>query len=243
MEENKIRAVIIDDEVRNNEFLADLIREYCPTVDVVEQATTVDSGLAAIIKYEPDIVFLDVEIHSDSGFDILAAIKNRDVYVIIVSAYEKYALMAIKHNAVDYILKPVRITDLVGSVDRYYAMQERKTMRVSEPATQVRMLKISNRDHVVFINCYDIIFIEVVNVIAVIHTRDGQKLLSSKGLRETLEDLPQDVFVRTHNSYAINKLEVHKFLRSKNGSLLMSDGTQIPISETRKKFVLEALNI
>ncbi|MBL7772102.1 MAG: response regulator transcription factor [Chitinophagaceae bacterium] len=243
MEENKIRAILIDDENLNNDFLADLIREYCPTVDVVHMATTVDAGLAAIIKYEPDLVFLDIEINGDSGFDILSAIKNRDVYVIIVSAYEKYALMAIRHNAVDYILKPIRITDLVGSIDRYYAMQERKTLRVSEPSTQVRMLKVSNRDHVIFINCFDIIYIEVVNVIAVIHTRDKQKILSSKGLRETLEDLPQDVFVRTHNSYAVNKLEVYKYLKSKNGSLLMSDGTQIPISETRRKFVFEALNL
>lgn len=238
-----IKTIVIDDEEINNRLLISLLKEYCPAVEVVASANSVHDGLAAIMKHKPNLLYLDIEIHDRSGFDILHIIENPEVYVVVVSAYEKYALQAIKHNAHDYILKPIQIDELIRSVNKYISYYTKSTVKEPEPTTPPKMLNVASKDQVEFINTREIIYLEAKNTSTIIFTADKKKYVASKPIKDIMEQLPAQGFLRVHKSYAVNLEQIDKYLRSRNGSLMMKNGIEIPIAESKKMEVIKILKL
>lgn len=113
-----IPAIIVDDDRINIKFLSNLILTYCPEISIVETATNVEDGIKALVLHKPQLLFLDIEIHSQTGFDILNLFEDASIQVIFITAHEKYAIKAIQYEVVDYVLKPIKIEDLLAAVKR-----------------------------------------------------------------------------------------------------------------------------
>ena len=113
-----INAVIVEDELHSRETLKNMVCEFCPDVSIVEMAPSVETGIVIIQKHRPDLVFLDIEMQKATGFDLLEKVQNLDFEVIFTTAYEHYALKAIKFSAIDYLLKPIDIGELQQAISK-----------------------------------------------------------------------------------------------------------------------------
>lgn len=239
-----IRTVLIDDERANIELLKNLCRTYCPDVEIIGTAMNVDDGIQMIIQEKPDLIFLDIEIHDQTGFDILKVVPRYEYFVIMVTAYEKYAIQAIKNDAIDYLLKPVQLEELISAVDKVRKALSSIRETILKPTVDpIEFLSVHYKDHIDLIRFDNILFLEVQNTSTRICVKPNQSLISSRTLKEHEAMLPTAHFMRIHNSYIVNIREVKKFIRSKTGSVVMSNDQEVPISASRKKDFLDRLNL
>lgn len=240
-----ISAVIVDDERINIKLLAGLIKNYCPDVEIVDTATNVNDGIKAVVRHKPQILFLDIEIHDKTGFDILKVIDEPSLQVVLITAYEKYAVQAFKYSVVDYLLKPIRIEDLVVAVKRCKArIQELKDNAANNNLLneETDVLGIYEKDNITLLRFHEIIYLGAKGSYTEIGTNNNKKYVSSRSLKENEETLPANLFIRVHNSFVVNVHHIMKCIRNKNGLLVMRDGSNIPISASRKKEVYEKLH-
>ncbi len=240
-----IPAIIVDDDRINIKFLSNLILTYCPEISIVETATNVEDGIKALVLHKPQLLFLDIEIHSQTGFDILNLFEDASIQVIFITAHEKYAIKAIQYEVVDYVLKPIKIEDLLAAVKRckvrLQSLQEpRQKYHTAQDIQQV--LSIHHKESIELIRYNEIIFIQSFNNHTEIFTNQGKKIVTKRALKEIYTTLPSTLFIRVHNSYIINIMHVSKYIRTKNGTLLMSSGIEIPISSSKKKEVMDYFN-
>lgn len=242
----KHKAIIIDDERINIQLLSSLIESYCPEIELVSTATNVDKGLALIQEQTPDILFLDIEIHDKTGFDILNLVEDKSLQVILITAYEKYAIQAFKYGVVDYILKPIKIDELKSAVERSItriAEQANKANEAMILKDDAEFLKVYNKDSVELLPVVDILYMEAEGGCTRIVTTKKSKILSTRSLKEHEDLLSEKLFLRVHHSYVINITHVKKYVKGKNGSFIMSDDSHVPISATRKKEVISRLRL
>lgn len=249
---NPMRTLIIDDEPEACMLLAECLRSYDRELEVAGTAHTVADGIAAIRRLQPDLLFLDVRLSPGSGFDILNAFGEADFGVIFVTAYEEYAINAIRFSALDYLLKPIDPDQLAVAVER--ALQ-RNLNQNRKARIDVFRENIANDQH-----SYSRLVIPTIGGFEVIRTgdiryckadrnytdfflRDGQKLTSAKTLKMYEEILSAHGFFRAHTSYLINLAFVKSFRRQKKGgNIVLDDGAELPLSEARKKeFMLHFL--
>src|ERR1017187_3556412 len=161
-----MKAILIDDENGSRESLAKLLERYCPKILIVAKADSMTSGLTAIQLHEPDLVFLDIEMPNGSGFDLLEKIKEIDFDVIFTTAYDHYAIRAIKFSAVDYLLKPIDPEELILAVKRAEDKQHSSKTASDQYKVLLSNIKSGNKlkkvaipdgDGLIFINLGDII--------------------------------------------------------------------------------------
>lgn len=238
-----LRTIIIDDEQPNIELLINLTEKYCKEIEIVGTADNVNDGLELIVNLKPDLLFLDVELHSHSGFEILNAIDIDKLNVVMVTAFEKYAIQAFKHLVKGYLLKPVIITELVSVVQKIEKLvQKQKGIAEAMQAIDTtRLLAISSKEQIELVQLEDVIRLEADGSYTLIHCVDGSIHLSSRHLKEYEEKLPTSHFIRVHNSHIVNIKFVQKILRTRNGNLVMIDNTEIPISPNRKKDISDRI--
>jgi two-component system, LytTR family, response regulator len=243
----KLKTVIVDDEQDAVEFINSIIGEYCSSLEVVAKANNVVQGVAAIKDNKPDLVFLDVEMPNGNGFDLLAQFPEKDFDVIFITAFNHYAIKAIKFSAVDYILKPININEFIEAVNRVVKKRsERHTpgneslkilmenLRTSPPSR----LAIPTADGMEYLNPREIIRIEADRSYSWFYLMGGRKILVSKHLKEFQELLSDRYFFRSHNSHLINLKYVKKYVRKEGGYIEMIDGGIIPVSRNRKDLFL-----
>ncbi len=242
----KVKALIVDDEKDAVGFISSIIREYCPRLEVVGTASSASEGSKIIIEKNPDLVFLDVEMPHGSGFDLLATFPDKSFDVIFITAFNHYAIRAIKFSAVDYILKPININEFIEAVNKvihkrstlhgrpqnYQALFE--NLNSSSPSK----LAIPTADGMEYLNTKEIIRIEADRSYCWFYLTDKRKILVSKNLKEYQELLDQRNFFRPHNSHLINLDFVKKFIRHEGGSVEMTDGSFIPVSRLRRDLFL-----
>jgi len=242
----KVKALIVDDEKDAVGFISSIIREYCPRLEVVGTASSASEGSKIIIEKNPDLVFLDVEMPHGSGFDLLATFPDKSFDVIFITAFNHYAIRAIKFSAVDYILKPININEFIEAVNKvihkrsthggrpqsYQALFE--NLKSSTPSK----LAIPTGEGMEYLNTKEIIRIEADRSYCWFFLTDRRKILVSKNLKEFQELLDQRNFLRPHNSHLINLDFVKKFIRHEGGSIEMTDGSHIPLSRLRRDLFL-----
>lgn len=241
-----LRAVIIDDEPDAVQFIESLISEYCEDVEVVGKAHSARQGVDVIRDTTPELVFLDVQMPHGTGFDLLSSFPEKTFDVIFITAYNHYAIQAIKFSAVDYILKPININEFIEAVKK---VQEKSTsneyhnlnyqaLLENIKAPRPSKLAIPTTEGIEYLNTGDIIRLEADRSYSWFFMNDGNKHLVSRNLKEYQELLTDMNFFRPHNSHLINLEHVHKFIRHEGGYIEMSDGSTVPISRGKRDLFL-----
>lgn len=243
----KLKTIVVDDEQDAVNFICSIISEYCSSLEVVGTAGDVSRAVQVINEKKPDLVFLDVEMPNGSGFDLLVQFPEKEFDVIFITAFNHYAIKAIKFSAVDYILKPVNINEFIDAVSRVVKKRSEKSsqsnenlrvlmenLRTSPPSR----LAIPTADGMEYLNPKDIIRIEADRSYSWFFLAGNRKTLVSRHLKEFQELLGDRNFFRSHNSHLINLKYVKKYIRKEGGYIEMTDGSVIPVSRNRKDLFL-----
>lgn len=244
-----IKTVIIDDENDAIQFITSLVEEYCPDLRIVATAQSAAEGTDVIRREDPDLVFLDVEMPRGTGFDLLSNFPEKTFDVIFVTAFNHYAIKAIKFSAVDYILKPINISEFVESVNKVIAKREGKEQSPREYRTLLENLSTSipsklaipTSDGMEYLKTGDIVRIEADRSYSWFYLADGNKYLVSRNLKEYQELLSDYNFFRSHNSHIINLHHVKKYIRHEGGYIIMSDESTVPLSRGKKDVFLSQM--
>ncbi len=245
-----LNAIIVDDDIRDKEVLEMLLVRYCSAeIQVSGTAGNIDAAYQLILMSNPDIVFLDIELAGGSGFDLLRKFNEYNFKVIFVTAYDQYAIKAIKFNALDYVLKPVDIAELVNAVKKV-KVNENKSFdgelknlmkNLANPHHKSNRLAIPVLNGFKLITVESILYCEAKKEYTDIICTDHQTICSSVNLGEYEELLQDYSFCRVHHSFLVNKDHVTQYIKGEGGELLMGNNTSIPVSRRRKQDVLDWL--
>lgn len=245
-----IKAVIIDDNPEIRYTNRKLLSEYFIEIELVGEADSVDTGYDLIRNTNPDIVLLDIEIIGGTGFQLLQKLKPYTFKLIFITAFDNFALKAIKFHAIDYILKPVNASEFqeavqntIDLIHKNFNTSEqngdflRGLKQKSDP--QKIVLRTSNAMHL--INISDILFCKNDNSYTTFYLCKGEKVMVSKGIvfYETL--LKESGFIRPHQSYLVNLQHIKKVDKTDGGFIILDTGAEIPISSRRKKDLIQLL--
>jgi len=245
-----MQTVIIDDEQHNRENLIQLLKNYCPDVFVSGEAAGVEDGAKIIAEQQPELVFLDIQLHDRSGFELLQRPGINNFEVIFVTAYDIYGIQAVKFAALDYLLKPIDIEELKSAVEkaRSAIAKKQKNERLEylidylrdENRTQPKIaLPLFNETR--YVNIDDIIRCEADNTYTFFMLTLGERILVSKTLKEYAQILGGHGFLRTHQSHLVNLKYVKSWLKEDGGTILLKDESKIPVSKLNRDKVKEAL--
>lgn len=245
-----LKAIVIDDERMARTLLKGMIEELRPELQVVELCADLPSGIKAIYKHKPDLVFLDIEMPGHSGLEILSFFKEDDIQfsIIFTTAYNQYAVQAFKLSALDYLLKPVTAGDLEQAIDRF-SKHKTPLTNVAQFSENFAMdgtkrLAINTVNSVRFVDLSQIIYIKADGAYTQILLADEGIVTSSKGLKyyeEVLQE--QNQFMRCHKSYLVNLSFVKEYVKTDGGYLLLSNKQQISISYEKVNEMLKRISI
>lgn len=246
-----LSAVIVEDEKRSRESLTGLLKLYCKNVNVVAEADGVRSGIEAIAMNNPDIVFLDIQMPDGSGFKLLESIKHINFSIIFTTAYDQFAIKAIKFSAIDYLLKPIFPDDLIEAVKKAekntISKKSQQNVEVllenfRKPEYEPPKIVLSTAEKIHVVKVKDIIRCESDNYYTRYFFIDGKKLLISKTLKENEELLCDYNFIRPHKSHLINVLYIKSYNKQDGGFINMTDGSVVPVSRRKKEKILEIIS-
>lgn len=242
-----IKAVIIDDEVHCLETLSMLLAEYCPGIEVIDRCRSAKQGLEVIAKHHPDIVFLDIEMPSLNGFEMLELLPRISFAIIFTTSYDQYAIRAIRFSALDYLLKPIDPKELVNAVKKVaqknqlpMAEQFEMLLRQIRGKSGFNKLAIPTVEGFELLPVDDIIYCEANDNYTQVFLKGKNKIVACRTLKEVEEQLHElPFFVRVHHSYLVNLNEVIKYIRGEGGYVVMSNGTSVNVSRSRKEALIK----
>lgn len=245
-----MNVIIIDDEIANIENLQHLLQKHCKQVQVMATATTIHQAVGLIKMHRPDLVFLDIQMGRHNGFDLLKLLPDRTFEVIFITAYDQYGIQAVKFSALDYLLKPVDIDDLVAAVSkaekRLLAVKNNGQLDfllqyLKNPGLQNTRIALPQLQEIRYVFIRDIIRCEAENTYTFFFLENGEKILVSRPLKEYSDLLKPCGFLRTHQTHLVNPAFVKSWLKEDGGSLLMLNGEKIPVSKPNREQVKQAL--
>ncbi|CAN5590866.1 LytTR family DNA-binding domain-containing protein [soil metagenome] len=246
-----IKAITIDDEEHCLKSLSMQLADFCPVVTLVASCNTAEKGLQAIKKFEPDLVFLDIEMPVMNGFELLEQFSEINFAIIFTTSYDQYAIKAFKFSALDYLLKPVDPDELQVAVQKVI---ENRHLPMAEQF-QILLKQVNGKQHTGFnklavptaegfelIKIDQLLYLEANDNYTHLHLNSKRKIVACRSLRQMEEQLYDFAyFLRVHNSFVVNLNEVNKYVRGEGGYLVMSDGANIHVSRTRKDALLKFL--
>ena len=244
-----IKAVIIDDEPYCCEILAAMLESDCRDVEIIGICNNGPDALAAIKKFSPDIVFLDVEMPRMNGFEMLEQLPVINFHLIFTTSYDQYALRAIRFSAIDYLLKPIDREELKKAVqkvkDRLQApipqQLEILMQKLKQPAIPINKIALPTMEGLQMIPVDNIISCESDDNYTTLRLKNRKKLLATRSLKDMEEILAQHSFIRVHRCYIVNLNEIEKYVKGEGGYLVMSDGTTIDVARNKKETLLRKL--
>ena len=244
-----IRALIIDDEAHIRKDIRSKVEaHFSNDIIVIEEAESVETGLIAINKYEPQLLFLDVHLTDGTGFDLLTQTAHKGFDVIFITGFDDHAIKAIKVGALDYILKPVDIEEFITSVEKAIANHKKenhleKLVEISSEyfnkGTQNKRIILKTTDNVYAVYEDDIIYCKSDGNYTTFFTQQMEKIVVSKSIKKVTEILSEDNFIRCHQSYIVNKKHVLKY--NKQGVLVVNLDIRVPVSSRRKDYVIKRI--
>ena len=244
-----MKAIIIDDEAKSRLALKQKLADYCPEVTVAAEADNASDGISLIELHKPQVIFLDIEMPRKNGFDMLQEIKEKNFHIIFTTAYDQYAIKAIKFAAFDYLLKPVDIEELKTAVSRIGTKETLQTknqvellyQNINHPKRQLHKLAIPTIEGLLFYDINDVVYLEANSNYTNIYFNNKTKIIASKTLKEFEELLPEDIFFRTHHSYLINLNYIKRYIKGDGGQIELQNGIYVDLARRKKEEFLKAI--
>jgi two-component system LytT family response regulator len=245
-----MKAIIVEDELNVREGFMKLIQSFCPEVDVIATAESVESGIEVIRKHTFDVLFLDINLPDGSGFDLIYRLQKRDFKTVFVTAYDHYALDAFKISAVDYLLKPVSPDLLIKALDKinindHNIEQETKLNvlqdRIADQYKQSEKIILSDSEKFEVVDIQHIIYCEANSSYTIFHFQDGSRFITSTNLKEYERILSPYGFTRSHHSILVNLQHVKSLNKADGGSLILSNDLHVALSKRKKSQVIDSM--
>lgn len=244
-----MRAILIDDEKNNRENLSWMLSRHCPSVEIISSCASVLEARQAVMELQPELLFLDIQMADGTGFSLLESLPQPSFEVIFVTAYNNYAIQAIKFSALDYLLKPLDPLELIKSVEKAEAIIRHKQdnvrminlLRNEQRPDKHKKIAVSVSDKIEFIEILSITRCEAESNYTTLYLKSGEKIIASRTLKEFDELLTPYNFLRVHQSHLINLDEVKSFVKADGGYIRMKDGASVSISRQRRNQVLDIL--
>jgi two-component system, LytTR family, response regulator len=244
-----IKTILIDDEMHCLKTLDILLKEYCPNVQVMQKCDSARAGIEAIKMLKPDLVFLDIEMPHMNGFEMLKHVPEISFALIFTTGYDQYAIKAFRFSALDYLLKPIDHQELkiaIEKVSRHLQhplpqQLEILLQKVHAQSATINKIALPTMEGLEMIPVDTIISCESDRNYTIVLLKNKQKIVVSKILKEIEEMLIDFSFLRVHHSYIVNLNEISKYIKGEGGYLLMSDGSSIDVSRSRKEVLLQKL--
>lgn len=241
-----LKAVIVDDEPKAIQSLSWELSNFDDDVEIIETFTEAEIAINYINRTDIDCLFLDIEMPTMDGFQLLERLENKNFAIIITTAYNEYAIKALKNQAIDYLLKPIDSDDLEETISRIksHHVKNDSSEKVEKILSELnkkfnrRKITINTDGKLIFFTEDEILFVESDGNYSTIHTSNGKKIVVTKKLKEINSLLPEDHFFRIHNSFVINLNKIKEFLKS-DGYVILEDNHKIPVSRQRKSDFLE----
>ena len=244
-----IKAMIVDDEQASIDLLKWLIEQYCPDITAIRSSRSVKEAIPLIQSFEPDIVFLDIQMPHESGFDLLTTVDKWTFEVVFTTAYNEFAIQAIRFSALDYLLKPVDEKELRKALERFKAKRiyapaghllfKNFMQNISQGNKEKFKLALADTSEVKYVALEEIIRLQSESNYTHIFLKGNRVFVSAKTLKEYDEILQGHHFLRVHKSHLVNPAYIESY--NKTGELILSDGTKIEVARRKKEYVLEAL--
>lgn len=243
-----MKAIVIDDEKKTRELIANMVMGFNDSLEILPIGENVKSGIEAIKKHKPNLVFLDIQMPDGSGFDVLKAFPNKDFEVIFITAHEEFAIKAIKYSALDYILKPIDPEELEAAVNKAISQfdlpksdEQFETLahNLQQPQKKRLVLKTQESAHILELD--NIIRCESDRNYTSFFLNEGKTIVVSKTLKEYENLICGKQFMRVQQSHIINLNYVDRFDKANGGSVVMKDGTELPISPSKRDLFFELL--
>jgi two-component system LytT family response regulator len=243
-----LTAIIIDDEQKGRVALKQKLQDYCPDVKLAGEAANGLEGLKLIDKHQPEVVFLDIEMPRMNGFEMLHQVKNKNFHLIFTTAYDQYAIKAIKYSAFDYLLKPVDIEELKSAIDKVQNDKKQHTGQKLEVLEQnistrnpLNKIAIPTLEGLLFFDIAEIIHLEAQSNYTSIYFHHHPRLLASRTLKEFEDLLPTDVFFRPHHSHLINLKFIKRYIKGDGGQIEMQNGNFVDVARRKKEEFLKVI--
>ncbi len=243
-----IRAVIVDDEQHCIDHLTRLLKKHSDEIELTGHFMNVSDGIKAIKSLQPDLVFLDVQIHDETGFDLLGKIKEKNFEVIFTTAFDRFAVQAFKFSALDYLLKPVDPEDLSAAIKKIKASDKHSgfneqinnlLFNIRSANRQLQRICVPVLNGMIFLEVNEIIRLKSDSNYTQFFLKDGQKIMVSRTLKEFDDLLSGNNFFRIHQSHLINLACIKQYTKGKGGYVTMTDGAEIEVSVRKKEEFLK----
>ncbi len=243
-----IKAILVDDEVHCLDTLSIILKEYCPEVQILEQCRSAKAGLAAIEKLKPNLVFLDIEMPAMNGFEMLEQFAQINFAIVFTTSYDQYAIKAIRFSALDYLLKPIDPKELITAVHKVQTQKQLPAAeqfeilfsRIQHKESAFRKMAVPTSEGFELIAADQILRCEADDNYTHLFLKNKTKIIACRTLKEVEEQLQDfSYFVRVHHSYLVNMNEVTKYVRGEGGYVIMSDGSSVNVSRSRKEALLK----
>ncbi|RLD58629.1 MAG: DNA-binding response regulator [Bacteroidetes bacterium] len=243
-----IKTIVIDDEVKARETILSMLKTYCPEVEVIGTAGSVNEGVKVLEEMKPDLLLLDIKMADGTGFDLLRKLKDINFLVIFITAFEEFAIRAIKFSAIDYILKPLDPDELMNAVQKALGVIHKDSMSVKLDAlyenldtisTNAKKIVLKTTDSVHIVNLKDIVRCESEKNYTHFYTTENEKITVSRTLKEFNELLTDYKFYRVHQSHLINLAHVKRYEKQHGGFLIMDDDSSVPVSFRKKEDLMK----
>lgn len=245
-----IKAIIIDDEKRARLNLRLLIESFCPNVTVTAECENIPESVKAIVKHQPDLVLLDIEMPGHSGLELLDFFEDNDINfkIIFTTAYQEYAIQAFKFSAVDYLLKPINPKELSEAIERIIKEKQKinnyAILKENIQQDTLKKIAVPSGNSLVFIETENIIYIKGEGAYSEIVCTDNEKHFVSRNLKN-FEDIlcTNPNFIRIQKSYIANIHFMKVFNKSDGGNIILKNGINLPVSADKVEAILQAITI
>ncbi|MEN8223881.1 MAG: LytTR family DNA-binding domain-containing protein [Bacteroidota bacterium] len=243
-----IKTIIIDDEVKARETISNMLNTYCKDLEVIDTAGSVKEGLKVLKKNSPDLVFLDIKMGDGTGFDLLRKLDEVNFSLVFITAFEEFAIRAIKFSALDYILKPLDPDELIHAVEKARQAIEKENVSLRLEAlyenlemlnTKTKKIVLKTTSSVHIVNLSDIIRCESEKNYTHFFLSDREKVTVSKTLKEFNELLVNYSFYRVHQSHLVNLAHVKRYDKQEGGYLVMDDNSSVPVSFRKREELMK----
>lgn len=243
------KVLIIDDENPTREFIRKMLESFDLNLEIYTDGENVQSGIDAIERVKPDIVLLDIQMPDGNGFDVLKSVAHKQFEIIFITAFQEFAVQAIKFSALDYILKPIDAEELRNAVTNALQLLTHKKDDHQLQALQhniqphlKRKLVLKTQESIFVVEIDDIVHCEADKNYTFFYLNDGKKILVSKTLKDYDTLLSGLQFFRVHQSHLINLNCVERYDKHDGGSVILKDGTAIPLSPAKKEQFFKSLD-